>query len=314
MPRSSRRRSSACAPPFARRSARSAATRLGDAIAEELESVRQRVRDHVEGSARRRLGDDGPMRRRGARRQALRDAHRRRARRGPPRGARASPSACAAPSECAEGTRARGRIDRAAPCGRASAPAASPSRRRASPSAATSRSSSSSATSPTRCATASLFMLEFVYAAQELFAGTRSFVFVSELGETTRALRRAAGSPRRSPQVYGGARREPRAQLQLRPRLSALRGSPRRVVDRRTTVVILGDGRTNYHADGAEIVAPPPRARARRLLDLPRAGVGVGHGRQRHAALRGRVDEGPRGADGGASSSAAAREVVARRK
>ena len=33
--------------------------------------------------------------------------------------------------------------------------------------------------------TVARFMLEFVYAAHELFERTRSFVFVSELGETT---------------------------------------------------------------------------------------------------------------------------------
>ena len=39
---------------------------------------------------------------------------------------------------------------------------------------------------------ASLFMLELVSAAQELFSGTRSFVFVSELAEVTRLFARGA--------------------------------------------------------------------------------------------------------------------------
>ncbi len=45
---------------------------------------------------------------------------------------------------------------------------------------------------------ASLFMLELVHAAQELFSGTRSFVFVSELARR-RASSRIRGRTRRSP-------------------------------------------------------------------------------------------------------------------
>jgi uncharacterized protein with von Willebrand factor type A (vWA) domain len=49
-------------------------------------------------------------------------------------------------------------------------------------------------------------------------------------------------------------------------------------MDRRTTVVILGDGRTNYHEDAADVL-DRIRARARALLWLcpePRAEWNVG--------------------------------------
>ena len=47
------------------------------------------------------------------------------------------------------------------------------------------------------------FMLEFVYAAQELFERTRSFVFVSELGETTQLFARETVNVALG-QAYGG--------------------------------------------------------------------------------------------------------------
>ncbi|HEX7664148.1 MAG TPA: VWA domain-containing protein, partial [Polyangiaceae bacterium] len=98
---------------------------------------------------------------------------------------------------------------------------------------------------------AARFMLEFVYFAHELFDQTRSFVFVSELGETTdlfatepieRALVEAYGGgivPVQSNSNYG------RVFRQFEERHAG-------TLDRRTTLVILGDGRTNYHADAAD--------------------------------------------------------------
>lgn len=110
------------------------------------------------------------------------------------------------------------------------------------------------------------FLLELAFASQELFSGTRTFVFVSELGETTRlfatepietALSRAwsgAVVPVTHNSNYG----------------RVLRSFEERVlrdVDRRTTVVILGDGRTNY-LDAAPDVLDAIRARARAVVWL----------------------------------------------
>jgi uncharacterized protein with von Willebrand factor type A (vWA) domain len=119
---------------------------------------------------------------------------------------------------------------------------------------------------------AATFLLEFTYAVHELFERTRSFVFVSDLGETTRlfatepigvAIARAwdgriAGSGDNS--NYGRVLRRFEAQHL-------------RSLDRRTTVVILGDGRTNYHEPAPEVL-DRIRERSRALLWLcpePRA-------------------------------------------
>jgi len=125
--------------------------------------------------------------------------------------------------------------------------------------------------------TASRFMLEFLHAAHELFDRTRSFVFVSELGETTGVFERerpnAALTAIYSGEVvpvtdnsnYGRVFRQFEAQ-----RLTS--------VDTRTTVVVLGDGRTNYH-DAAESVLARIRSRARALYWLcpePRSGWALG--------------------------------------
>lgn len=97
------------------------------------------------------------------------------------------------------------------------------------------------------------FMLELTFAAQSLFSGTRSFVFVSELGETTRsfdelpvdaALARAVSGavvPITHNSNYGRA-------------LRAFRDRVLRDVDRRTTVVIVGDGRSNYQDPGVSVL------------------------------------------------------------
>ncbi len=123
---------------------------------------------------------------------------------------------------------------------------------------------------------ASRFMLEFVYAVNELFERTRSFVFVSELGEVTRlfeeeqvatAIARAATSvvSIHENSSYGRVFRSFERQY-----MSAL--------DRRTTVVILGDGRTNYQPNGAASIAEI-KAHSRAVLWLcpePRASWGLG--------------------------------------
>ena len=121
---------------------------------------------------------------------------------------------------------------------------------------------------------AAAFLLEFTYAAQELFEQARSFVFVSDLNETTQlfarepvrvAIARAWGAGVGDNSNYGRVLRAFEARY--------LRG-----LDRRTTVVILGDGRTNYH-DAAPDVLDRVRQRARSLVWLcsePRGQWGQG--------------------------------------
>lgn len=112
----------------------------------------------------------------------------------------------------------------------------------------------------------SRFMLEFVSAAHELFSRTRSFVFVSDVAETTalfetmppaRALEEACSGrvvPTTSNSHYGRALRSFEAQLSAS-------------LDRKTTLVILGDGRTNFQ-DAGETIVGRLRDRVRSLYWL----------------------------------------------
>jgi uncharacterized protein with von Willebrand factor type A (vWA) domain len=123
---------------------------------------------------------------------------------------------------------------------------------------------------------ASRFMLEFVYAVQELFDRTRSFVFVSDIAEVTRlfdekgvseaVLKAAMSAVDTSHNSYYA-----RALLHFEQQFMS-------AIDRRTTVVILGDGRTNYQPTGADVVTEM-RARAHSVLWLcpePRSRWGAG--------------------------------------
>ncbi|MGD0529348.1 MAG: VWA domain-containing protein [Polyangiaceae bacterium] len=113
---------------------------------------------------------------------------------------------------------------------------------------------------------AAAFLLEFTYVAQELFSRARSFVFVSELGETTKLfaqhpVRAAIGL------AWGGAVVRSGDNSNYGRVLRAFESRYLRDLDRRTTVVILGDGRTNFH-DAAPEVLDRIRERSRALLWL----------------------------------------------
>jgi uncharacterized protein with von Willebrand factor type A (vWA) domain len=123
---------------------------------------------------------------------------------------------------------------------------------------------------------AARFMLEFVHAIGELFERTRSFVFVSEIGEVTQLFDREP--------VATAIVRAAESVVNVRENSSyarAFRAFERdyvEAVDRRTTVIILGDGRTNYQATGTDVVARL-RARAKSVLWLcpdPRPSWGIG--------------------------------------
>ncbi|WP_437727425.1 VWA domain-containing protein [Sorangium sp. So ce861] len=158
---------------------------------------------------------------------------------------------------------------------------------------------------------AARFMLEFVCAAQELFDRTRSFVFVSELAETTELFKAMP--------VGAALERIQRGEVVSRAHnsnygrvLAAFEERYGRDVDRRVTLVILGDGRTNYFADEAEVVRRL-RDRARALLWLCPEGPGAwGTGDSamlRYAAASTKVLV----ARTARELETAAREVVARR-
>lgn len=113
---------------------------------------------------------------------------------------------------------------------------------------------------------AAAFLLEFTYAAQDLFARARSFVFVSELGETTSLFER---EPVRVAvaRAWGGGVVRSGDNSNYGRVLREFETRHGRELDRRTTVVILGDGRTNY-LDPAADVLDRIRERSRALLWL----------------------------------------------
>ncbi len=123
---------------------------------------------------------------------------------------------------------------------------------------------------------AARFMLEFVHAIGELFERTRSFVFVSELGEVTHLFEKepvATAIARAADSVVNARENSSYARA-----LRAFEQNYVEAVDRNTTVIILGDGRTNYQASGADVVARI-RSRAKAVLWLcpdPRPTWGIG--------------------------------------
>lgn len=121
------------------------------------------------------------------------------------------------------------------------------------------------------------FLLELTYAAQELFERTRTFVFVSELGETTKLFEEEPIEAALA-HAYSGAIVPVTHNSNYGRVLHTFEDQVLRDVDRRTTVVILGDGRTNYQADAAEVL-DAIRARARAVIWLcpePRAAWATG--------------------------------------
>lgn len=111
------------------------------------------------------------------------------------------------------------------------------------------------------------FFLELMYALQELFESARTFVFVSNLGETTNLFSRTSAAEAVT-RAWTGAGIVPTHDNSNYGRaLRTFEHRHLRAVDRRTTVVVLGDGRTNRH-DAAPDVLDRIRVRSRALLWL----------------------------------------------
>ncbi len=111
---------------------------------------------------------------------------------------------------------------------------------------------------------AARFMLELVYALQELFSGTRSFVFVSELGEVTKLMQREQVSAALS-RIFAGEATSLASNSNYGAVFARFHRDHLGAIDRKTTVVIIGDGRNNYQPDEAWVLADL-RRRARALL------------------------------------------------
>ncbi len=119
------------------------------------------------------------------------------------------------------------------------------------------------------------FMLELTYAAQELFERTRSFVFVSEIGEATELFARDGSSIETAlGRAYGGAIVPVTGNSSYGRALRQFEARHGFELDRRTTLVVLGDGRSNYGDDGAEVLARL-RGRVRAVIWLTPEGRGT---------------------------------------
>jgi uncharacterized protein with von Willebrand factor type A (vWA) domain len=121
-------------------------------------------------------------------------------------------------------------------------------------------------------------MLLFLYTLQSLFTRVRTFVFVSDLAEVTDELR-AERDPSRAAQLAVAARAVNLAANSNYGRaLARFHDDFRGAVTRRTTVLVIGDGRNNYNAPEAWAL-DELRQRARRVLWLcpePRTSWGTG--------------------------------------
>ncbi len=112
----------------------------------------------------------------------------------------------------------------------------------------------------------SRFMLQFAYTLQELFARVRSFVFVSDLGEATDLFERH-DLQEAVDRAYGGAVINVHSNSNYGRALSQFANRYLDAVTSRTTVIIIGDGRSNYFPPEAWTLARV-RARAKHVLWL----------------------------------------------
>lgn len=111
----------------------------------------------------------------------------------------------------------------------------------------------------------SRLMLLFLYTLQSLFTRVRTFVFVSDLAEVTDALR-AERDPSRAADLAVAARAVNLAANSNYGRaLRTFRRDHLAAVTRRTTLLVVGDGRNNYNPPEAWVLEELAR-RARRVL------------------------------------------------
>lgn len=134
---------------------------------------------------------------------------------------------------------------------------------------------------------ASRFLLGFVGEVQELFADARSFVFVSEIAETTE-LFRVSGASGAYAEILRGRVVSIGANSNYGRVLREFEASYSRELDRRTTLVILGDGRTNHTDPGLSVLRDLERRVGAVLWFCPEAPSGWGSGdsaMQRYAEI-----------------------------
>ncbi|HTO95694.1 MAG TPA: VWA domain-containing protein, partial [Myxococcales bacterium] len=112
----------------------------------------------------------------------------------------------------------------------------------------------------------SRLMLQFVYTLQELYARVRSFVFVSDLGEVTQIFKKTDVSTAVDLATAGRVINLS-ANSNYGHALKLFHASWLGSITRRTTVMVIGDGRGNYNPPNAWALADVKR-KCRRLIWL----------------------------------------------
>jgi uncharacterized protein len=113
---------------------------------------------------------------------------------------------------------------------------------------------------------ASRFMLQFVYSLQDLYSRVRSFIFVSELGEVTEHFR-AGDVGQALDSALKGDIINVYAHSNFGQAFRTFVGDYLGAVNKRTTVIVLGDARNNYNLPH-EWCLREIRQRAKRLIWL----------------------------------------------
>ncbi|MFL5264895.1 MAG: VWA domain-containing protein [Anaeromyxobacteraceae bacterium] len=111
----------------------------------------------------------------------------------------------------------------------------------------------------------SRLMLVFVHTLQGLFTRVRSFVFVSDVGEVTDAFREEEDVARAADLATAGRHVSLSGNSNYGRALRLFHERHRGAVTRRTTVLVIGDGRNNYNPPHAWVL-DDLRRRARRVL------------------------------------------------
>jgi len=112
----------------------------------------------------------------------------------------------------------------------------------------------------------SRLMLQFVYTLQELYSRVRSFVFVSEVGEVTHLFKKMDVSTAVDLATAGRVI-SVAANSNYGHALKMFHTSYLGSVTRRSTVIVIGDGRTNYNPPNAWVLGEVKR-KARRVIWL----------------------------------------------
>lgn len=98
------------------------------------------------------------------------------------------------------------------------------------------------------------YLLLFLYRAQKLWSEARTFVFVSDVAETTEVFQRE-GPERALALAYGGSVVATSHNSNYGRALAQFEVLAGNTIDRNTNVVVLGDGRSNFLDPGLDVLA-----------------------------------------------------------